>query len=93
MQQEASLCAAYNQKSVERNLVKELLELTTGRIELIITGRNPHEFPLGLSLIISTFHLLTFPYISLCFFIFFYFLISLYIYWYLIFYPLPCRQC
>lgn len=37
------LCAAYNQKSVERNLVKELLELTTGRIELIITGRNPHD--------------------------------------------------
>lgn len=37
------LCAAYNQEAVERNLVKELLELAKGRIELVITGRNPHD--------------------------------------------------
>lgn len=37
------LCAAYNQESVERDLVKELLELAKGRIELVITGRNPHD--------------------------------------------------
>lgn len=37
------LCAAYNQESVERNLVKELLESAKGRVELVITGRNPHD--------------------------------------------------
>lgn len=37
------LCAAYNQESVERDLVKELLELAKGRIELVITGRKPHD--------------------------------------------------
>ena len=37
------LCAAYNQESVERDLVKELLELAKGKIEIVITGRNPHD--------------------------------------------------
>ena len=37
------LCAAYNQESVERDLVKELLELSKGKIELVITGRKPHD--------------------------------------------------
>lgn len=37
------LCAAYEQQSVDRKLVQEFLDLAKGKVEVVMTGRNPHQ--------------------------------------------------